>query len=166
MPVNFEMVFWCLRLLSKNERKQVDLRYHSSKVKFVCLFFGRIIGLKKSLLLCLTFSTVLKALLMRNKITCKNTCTWLCAWQGASMILTGDIYDWIFNCINIKFRCTYYTSSAWKTTQENSIMRPCTINLSLYNTMWCVLTVQRLRSYIQAASKRTGIPSIQSKLWW
>ena len=47
------------------------------------------------------------------------------------------------------------TSSSWKTNKENSIMRPRTINLSLCNTMWCVLTVQRLRSYIQAASKRT-----------
>ena len=41
---------------SKDERKQVDLRYHSSKVEFICSFFGTIIGLKKSLLLCLTFS--------------------------------------------------------------------------------------------------------------
>ena len=49
------MYFWCLQFLPKNERKQVDLRYHSSKVEFVCLFFGRIVGLKKSLQLCLTF---------------------------------------------------------------------------------------------------------------
>ena len=54
--VNFEMVFWCLRFLTKNEWKQVDLRCHSSKIEFVCLFFGRIVGLKKSLRLCLTFS--------------------------------------------------------------------------------------------------------------
>ena len=40
MSVNFEMVFWGRRFPPKNERKQVDLRYHSSKVKFVCLFFG------------------------------------------------------------------------------------------------------------------------------
>ena len=37
---NFEMVFWCLRFPPKNERKQVDLRYHSNKVEFVCSFFG------------------------------------------------------------------------------------------------------------------------------
>ena len=48
--------FWCLRFLPKNEQKQVDLRYHGGKVKFVYSFFGRIIGLKKSSWLCLTFS--------------------------------------------------------------------------------------------------------------
>ena len=51
----FEMSFWCLQFLLKNERKQVDLRYHSSKVKFVRSFFGRNIGLKKSFRICLTF---------------------------------------------------------------------------------------------------------------
>ena len=50
------MVFWCLQFLPKNERKQVNLRYHSTKVEFVCSFFGRIVGLKKSLRLCLTFN--------------------------------------------------------------------------------------------------------------
>ena len=34
------MVFWCLRFPPKNERKQVDLRCHSSKVKFFRSFFG------------------------------------------------------------------------------------------------------------------------------
>ena len=34
------MVFWCLRFPPKNERKQVNLRYHSSKVEFLRLFFG------------------------------------------------------------------------------------------------------------------------------
>ena len=28
---------WCLQFLLKKERKQVDLRYHTSKVEFVCL---------------------------------------------------------------------------------------------------------------------------------
>ena len=51
-----EMSFWCLQFLPKNEQKQVKLRYHSSKVEFIRSFFGRIIGLKKSLRLCLTFS--------------------------------------------------------------------------------------------------------------
>ena len=50
------MSFWCLQFLPKNRWKQVDLRYHSSKVEFVYSFFGRIVGLKKSLQLCLTFS--------------------------------------------------------------------------------------------------------------
>ena len=41
---------------SKKNRKQLDLRFHSSKVEFVCLFHGRNVGLKKSFRLCLTFS--------------------------------------------------------------------------------------------------------------
>ena len=38
MSVNFEMSFWCLQFLQKNHQKQVDLRYHSSKVEFVVCF--------------------------------------------------------------------------------------------------------------------------------
>ena len=53
--VNFEMVFWCLQFLPKKERKQVKLRFHSSKVKFVRLFFGGNVCLKKSFRLFLTF---------------------------------------------------------------------------------------------------------------
>ena len=34
------MVFWCLRFPPKNKRKQVDLRYHSSKVELPRSFFG------------------------------------------------------------------------------------------------------------------------------
>ena len=49
------MYFWCLQFLPKNEQKQGDLRFHSSKVEFVHLFFGRNINLKKSLRLFLTF---------------------------------------------------------------------------------------------------------------
>ena len=53
------MSFWCLQFLPKNERKQVDLRFHSSKVEFVCSFFWKKnIGLKKSFWLCLTFKMV------------------------------------------------------------------------------------------------------------
>ena len=36
------MVFWCLGFPPKNEQKQVDLRYHSSKVEFARSFFGGI----------------------------------------------------------------------------------------------------------------------------
>ena len=37
--VNFEMSFWCLQFLTKNEQKQIYLMYHSiSKVEFVCHF--------------------------------------------------------------------------------------------------------------------------------
>ena len=36
---NFEMVFWCLRFPTKNEQKQVNLRYHSSKVEILRMFF-------------------------------------------------------------------------------------------------------------------------------
>ena len=63
------MVFWCLRFLPKNERKQVDLRYHSSKVEFVDSFFGRIVGLKKSLRLCLTFNYAFTYELFRQRIS-------------------------------------------------------------------------------------------------
>ena len=34
------MFFWCLRFPPKNERIQVDLRYHSSKVEFLRSYFG------------------------------------------------------------------------------------------------------------------------------
>ena len=50
------MSSWCLKFLPKNERKQVDLSYHSSKVEFVRSIFGRNVGLKESFRLCLTFS--------------------------------------------------------------------------------------------------------------
>ena len=33
--------FWCLQFPPKNQRKQVDLRFHSSKVEFVRSFFWR-----------------------------------------------------------------------------------------------------------------------------
>ena len=49
------MSFWCLQFPPKNERKQVDLRFHSSKVEFVRSFFGGNVGLKKLFRICLTF---------------------------------------------------------------------------------------------------------------
>ena len=61
MSVNFEMSFWCLQFLPKNDRKQVNIRFHSSKVKFICSFFGRNVGLKKSFGHCLTFRNCLIA---------------------------------------------------------------------------------------------------------
>ena len=48
------MYFWCLQFPPKNERKQVNLRFHSSKVEFIRSFFGRNVGLKKPFRLCLT----------------------------------------------------------------------------------------------------------------
>ena len=54
------MSFWCLQFPPKNEqkKKQVDLRYHSSKVEFVRSFFGGI----EDTIICfrdyLTFSVV------------------------------------------------------------------------------------------------------------
>ena len=36
------MSFGCFQFLPNNEQKQVDLRYHSSKVEFFRSFFGRI----------------------------------------------------------------------------------------------------------------------------
>ena len=50
------MSFWCLQFPPKREQKQVDLRFHSSKLEFLGLLFGEDVGLKKSFLLCLTFS--------------------------------------------------------------------------------------------------------------
>ena len=50
------MVFWCLRFSPKNEQKQVDLRYHSSKVEFLHSFFGRNWRRQKPFRNCLTFS--------------------------------------------------------------------------------------------------------------
>ena len=50
------MSFWCLQFPPKNERKQVDLRFHSSKVEFICSFFGGNLYLKKSFRFFLTFS--------------------------------------------------------------------------------------------------------------
>ena len=54
--VNFDIVLLCLQFPPKNEQKQVDLRYHSSKVEFVCSCFGGI----KDTIICfrdyLTFS--------------------------------------------------------------------------------------------------------------
>ena len=52
------MSFWCLQFLPKNEQKQVDLRFHSSKVELVRSFSGRNVSLKKSFRPCLTFSPV------------------------------------------------------------------------------------------------------------
>ena len=54
------MSFCWLQFPPKNEQKQVDLRFQSSKVVFVCLFFGGNIYLKKSFRLFLTFSSHLK----------------------------------------------------------------------------------------------------------
>ena len=56
------MSIWRLQFPPKNERKQVDLRFHSSKVEFVFSFFGGNVGLKKSFRFCLTFSFVLKTM--------------------------------------------------------------------------------------------------------
>ena len=49
------MSFWCLQFLPKNERKQVDLRYHSCKVELIRSFFGRIHGLTICFRVLLTF---------------------------------------------------------------------------------------------------------------
>ena len=47
MSINLEMSFWCLQFLPKKERKQVNLRFNSSKVEFVRLFFWRKCWLEK-----------------------------------------------------------------------------------------------------------------------
>ena len=50
----FQNVFLVSSISSKNERKQVDLRFHISKVEFVCSFFGENVYLKKLFRLFLT----------------------------------------------------------------------------------------------------------------
>ena len=41
-------LFWVYQFPPKNERKQVNLRFHSSKVEFIRSFFGENVGSKKS----------------------------------------------------------------------------------------------------------------------
>ena len=53
---NLEMPFWCLQFPPKNEQKQVNLRFHSSKIEFIRLFFGGNVYLKNSFRLFLTFT--------------------------------------------------------------------------------------------------------------
>ena len=60
------MVFWCLRFPPKNERKQVDLRYHSSKVKFFHSFFGGNRRHQKPFRNYLTFKTVKFVMKVKN----------------------------------------------------------------------------------------------------
>ena len=50
------MSFWCLQFPPKNQWKQVDLKFHSSKVEFDSSFFGGNVDLYKSFWLCLTFT--------------------------------------------------------------------------------------------------------------
>ena len=52
------MPFWCLQFSPKKEQKQVNLRFHSSKVEFVRSFFGGNVYLKKSFRLFLTFTQI------------------------------------------------------------------------------------------------------------
>ena len=40
--INFKVSFWCHQFLPKTERKQVDLRYHSSKSNFFVRFLGEL----------------------------------------------------------------------------------------------------------------------------
>ena len=51
------MSYWCLQFPPKNERKQVNMRFHSRKVEFIHSYLGGNFGLKKSFRLCLTFRT-------------------------------------------------------------------------------------------------------------
>ena len=44
---NFEISFWCLQFPPKNQRKQVYLKFHSSKVEFLYSFFWRKCRLEK-----------------------------------------------------------------------------------------------------------------------
>ena len=54
--VNFERTFCYPRILPKNEQNNSIVVLLGKKTEFVRSFFGRIVGLKKTLRLCLTFS--------------------------------------------------------------------------------------------------------------
>ena len=72
------MSFWCLQFLPKYEQKQAILRFHSSKVKFVCSFFGRNVGLKKSFRLCLTFRHYTEKSFCQVKLSTSNIYIMIC----------------------------------------------------------------------------------------
>ena len=57
------MSFWCLQFLPKNKWKQVNLRYHRSKVKFICSCFGRIHAVTICFQVLLTFDTLRECIL-------------------------------------------------------------------------------------------------------
>ena len=69
------MSLWGLQFPPKNEQKQVDLRFHSTKVEFVPLVFRGNIGLKKLFRLCLTFSPHLFPSLHFMCVFCFSTVT-------------------------------------------------------------------------------------------
>ena len=50
-------IFGVFDFLQKTKKKQVDLRFHSSKVEFFHSCFGGNVGLQKSFRLCMTFSS-------------------------------------------------------------------------------------------------------------
>ena len=60
MSGNFERTLCYPRILPKDERNKMIIILLGKKTKFVCSFFGRIGGLKKTLRLCLTFSLYIK----------------------------------------------------------------------------------------------------------
>ena len=65
------MSFWCLQFLPKNERKQVNLRFHSCKVEFIRSFFERNVDLKKSFRPCLTFMGIKKYVAQKAEVEFK-----------------------------------------------------------------------------------------------
>ena len=78
------MVFWCLRFPPKNERKQVDLRYHSSKVEFLRSFFGGNRRHQKPFQIYLTFRTCNFTVIGVYNFTCSAPSYWFCrfGWPG------------------------------------------------------------------------------------
>ena len=55
MPPKGQLISKCLLGVFTFFQKTNENKLTSSKVKFVCSFFGRILGLKKSFRICLTF---------------------------------------------------------------------------------------------------------------
>ena len=96
--------FWCLQFHPKNEQKQVDLRYHSSKVKFICSFFGRIHGFTICFRVLLTFKKALDILdnITQNRPPCSNkvqlnTIKGLSTGHWAESLLSVEAYYYLDN---------------------------------------------------------------------
>ena len=83
------MSFWCLQFPPKMKWKQVNLRYHSSKVKFILLFFWRNSWLDNSLL---SFTDLYKIWDYQNVGSNTALCVIFCNKSWSKIIVTNG-YD-------------------------------------------------------------------------
>ena len=140
------MSFWCLQFPPKNEQKQVDLRFHSSIVEFVRLFFGGNVGLKKLFRLYLkrpkrhfeinwSLVTILKTLIVLS-LTCKpvHHIRFLPILHYKYRYLVhlhndrSHIHSWVYT------RCNFYQSN-----QEGNYKRKPYLLLNLTSTLFLVV---------------------------